>query len=112
MRATYLRRVNSFLRLDAWSRYFLVLLCVSPYYFPSVHATSWSKVVSVHTASCGYGGLTRGRHLGDVYVLLVGHEAQDGEDGEAGDEAGPAVQEAQGQAVSGNRKHASEEVKD
>jgi len=42
---------------------------------------------------------TRGRHLRDGHVLLVGHEAQDGEDGEAGDEARAAVQETQRQAV-------------
>lgn len=51
--------------------------------------------------------LTRLGHLGDGHPLLACHEAQDGEDGKAGHEAGAAVEEAEGHAVPGGGGTAS-----
>lgn len=42
---------------------------------------------------------TRFSHCGDVNPQLKGHEAQDGEDCEARDKAGGAVQQAQGERI-------------
>ena len=48
-------------------------------------------------------GLTWLRHGADVHALLLSHEAQHREDGEACQETGAAVQEAQQERVPGRR---------
>ena len=60
---------------------------------------------------------TRLGHFRDGHPLLLGHEAQDGEDHEPGREAGGAVEEAEGDAVPagrgqcrGTRKENEEEI--
>ena len=54
--------------------------------------------------------LTRLGHFGDGHTLLPCHEAQDGEDGKAGHEAGAAVEEAEGHAVPGRKGHSISQV--
>lgn len=52
----------------------------------------------------GDGGLTWLSHSGDVHALFFSHEAQNCEDGEAGQETGGAVEEAQQERVPGDTK--------